>query len=108
MQPYSLLVTKAEKFSTQLITSRVGKDRFFHNLDHTQRVARNCLMLAQLEACTYEDIEQLLVAAWFHDTGYIEGARGHEQESVKILYEFLNEFSRGESFNQAVARLIMA
>jgi predicted metal-dependent HD superfamily phosphohydrolase len=108
MQPYSHLVTNAENFSTQLITSRVGPDRFFHNLTHTVRVARNCLLLAQLESCTYEDTEQLLVAAWFHDTGYVAGSSGHEQESVKIFLAFIAKFNRSEDFNRRISELILA
>ena len=65
-------------------------------------------MLAQLESCSHEDIEQLLVAAWFHDTGYVAGSSGHEQESIKIFTAFIKEFNRSESFTRKVTELIGA
>jgi HD superfamily phosphodiesterase len=33
----------------------------------------------------------VIIAAWFHDTGYIKGSENHENESVCIVSDFLKE-----------------
>jgi hypothetical protein len=30
----------------------------------------------------------VIIAAWFHDTGYIKGAENHENESVALFLTF--------------------
>jgi predicted metal-dependent HD superfamily phosphohydrolase len=62
----------------------------FHNLDHTKDVVKACELLADYYHITDEDRLPLLVAAWFHDTGYSGGtARDHEYLSQKHASEFL-------------------
>jgi HD superfamily phosphodiesterase len=31
---------------------------------------------------------EIIIAAWFHDTGYIKGSENHENESVCIVSDF--------------------
>lgn len=102
------LITEAERFSTEWIIKCIEGSRLFHNLKHTQSVVRNCVQLAELERCSSRELEMLLVAAWFHDTGYVTGSRGHEQESVKIAMSFLKSYPRGDEFEQTVRDLILA
>jgi hypothetical protein len=33
----------------------------------------------------------VIIAAWFHDTGYIKGSENHENESVCIVSDFLRK-----------------
>ena len=40
---------------------------------------------------TEQEIEILILAAWFHDIGYIEGAEAHEERSCKYAKAFLEE-----------------
>ncbi|HTF19486.1 MAG TPA: HD domain-containing protein [Chryseolinea sp.] len=108
MGPQSQLLTEAERFSTQLIATRVSRDRWFHSLEHTRGVARNSFRLAQMASCSYAELEMLLVAAWFHDTGYIVGSVGHEQERARIAIAFLRPFNRSSEFIGGIRDLILA
>jgi predicted metal-dependent HD superfamily phosphohydrolase len=53
-----------------------------------QRSARPAVLKDQLET--------VLIAAWFHDTGYFKGKINHEQESRNIAENFLREQGIGE------------
>jgi HD superfamily phosphodiesterase len=33
----------------------------------------------------------VIIAAWFHDTGYIKGSENHENESVCIVSDFFGK-----------------
>ena len=41
------------------------------------------------EKTEVKDSENLLIAGWFHDVGYIKGCENHEENSAKIAAEFL-------------------
>ncbi|MGK0325847.1 MAG: putative metal-dependent HD superfamily phosphohydrolase, partial [Polaribacter sp.] len=53
-------------------------------------------------------LENLQLAALFHDTGFIKKAENHEQESVKILTQFLQEKNLKAKRIEAIASLILA
>ena len=55
-----------------------------------------------------DDKEALLIAAWFHDTGYVEGYENHEKTSTKIAADFLREKGKSEEFIALVSSLILA
>jgi predicted metal-dependent HD superfamily phosphohydrolase len=38
-----------------------------------------------------EELEGVILAAWFHDAGYVEAIEGHEEKSVEIATSFLRE-----------------
>ena len=52
--------------------------------------------------------ENILIAAWFHDSGFIKGAENHEEESVNIATEWLTfKKIKSEKIN-AIKDLILA
>jgi HD superfamily phosphodiesterase len=42
----------------------------FPNLNHTQSVVNAAKFLCEKEGCSQEETENVVIAAWFHDTGY--------------------------------------
>jgi len=61
----------------------------YHNYDHTLLVVKNVIEIGESENISIEDLELLQLAAWFHDTGFVNGFENHEEKSKKILNEFL-------------------
>jgi predicted metal-dependent HD superfamily phosphohydrolase len=55
-----------------------------------------------------EDQEKVLLALWFHDTGYVECAQNHEEKGVTILTDFLKQENYPENYIEDVSRLILA
>jgi predicted metal-dependent HD superfamily phosphohydrolase len=58
---------------------------------HTQSVVEKVIELAENLKVDEISSENLQLATWFHDTGFIKGAVNHEEESVLILTQFLTQ-----------------
>ncbi len=68
------IVQKAENFVFRLFKDKLSPDYIYHNFNHTLRVVNNVSEIARAEGVNEEDIEILVLAAWFHDAGYIRWA----------------------------------
>ncbi len=86
-----MLIAKAENFVVNLLSTHLNTQYTYHNLTHTQRVVEKATELADLCNITDKEKEQLLLAAWFHDTGFIKGYKHHEKESINIAEKFLKD-----------------
>lgn len=82
----------------------------YHSLDHTMRVVAHSQDLAFHYRLSPEDTQVLVVAAWFHDVGHLNGApEGHEERSLECLSDFLQGQGIDDpTFAQAVCASIMA
>ena len=83
------LLIEVEKHASSLLISELEHVYTYHNLSHTQRVVESSKELIESEKINENDAEDLLIAAWFHDTGYIKGVEKHEEQSVGIASKFL-------------------
>ncbi|MRX37963.1 HD domain-containing protein [Flavobacterium sp. LC2016-23] len=102
------LIEQSEDFVSNLLKDNLSNLYSYHNINHTFNV-----VTAVNKLCTKENVggaekEMLLVAAWFHDTGYIKGVEDHENESVKIATAFLKTKDQSEAFIAEVSKLILA
>jgi predicted metal-dependent HD superfamily phosphohydrolase len=104
-----LLLQDAEAFVTDLLSNKLSKSIKFHTLQHTQEVVNACQILADYHQLPENDRVPLLLAAWFHDTGYTSGeARNHEMVSVQLVTDFLTTHSASEEFKNKVIGCINA
>lgn len=109
MENPSLLVQEAQDYASRLISTRVSSEVSFHTLQHTEEVVAACQLIAAYEGIGGEELEALLVAAWFHDTGYSSGrAKDHESVSVEHVMDFFSIHEVPESFSHTVKGCIMA
>jgi HD superfamily phosphodiesterase len=102
------LIEQSEDFVSNLLKDKLSNLYSYHNFNHTFTVVNAVKELCKKEDVSSDDKEMLLVAAWFHDTGYIDGYENHEQESVKIATAFLKEKGQSDEFIATVSSLIMA
>ena len=103
------ILSAARNYVTEFNTHKVDPGFVFHNLDHTEDVAQACSQIA--DHFQLEDAERfiLILAAWFHDTGYSLGsASGHEEESIRIASGFLRDHHVDEEIIQKVGSCIQA
>ncbi len=101
------LIEQSEDFVSNLLKDKLSNLYSYHNINHTLTVVRAVKELCKKEDVSGDDKEALLVAAWFHDTGYIEGYENHEKESVKIATAFLKERGQSDEFIEKVSNLIL-
>ncbi|MCW2119492.1 Pycsar system effector family protein [Flavobacterium sp. 7A] len=102
------LLQQAEAFVSELLKDKLSKSFTYHNLGHTQDVVAGVGAIIGLENISPEDKEALLVAAWFHDTGYTKGCQNHEESSVLIASGFLKDKHQSHDFIAKVSMLIQA
>tara|TARA_B100000809_G_scaffold265795_1_gene325774 strand:- start:1148 stop:2356 length:1209 start_codon:yes stop_codon:yes gene_type:complete len=104
----SSLLIVAEKYVFNLLNNKLATKYVYHNLAHTQKVLEKTIELAEKLEVDEASLENLHLAALFHDAGFIKGAENHEQESVKILTHFLQENNVEADKIRAIGRLILA
>jgi len=102
------LLADAEKYVTLLLRSELSHVYIYHNLSHTQRTVKYTKELIENENVNENDAENLLVAAWFHDTGFIVGAENHEEKSAEIASKFLKEQDIPVERTEEISNIIMA
>lgn len=102
------LIEQSEDFVSNLLKDKLSNLYSYHNFNHTLTVVNAVKELCKKEEVSADEKEILLIAAWFHDTGYITGYENHEKESVKIATVFLKEKEQSDEFIAKVSSLIMA
>lgn len=85
------LLQKVESHVRNLLKDQLANGYVFHDLRHTIRVVTACKEIAEKVGVTDEQMEELLIAAWFHDAGYVSGKDDHEEKSAAVAREFLLE-----------------
>ena len=86
------LLTLTETFIREHYAQKVPADLYvFHDIVHTENVVRAVQELMGAYDLSEEEREDLLLAAWFHDTGYDRGPQEHEQRSCAYARQFLHE-----------------
>lgn len=85
------LLNEAQLFVLNLLRNQQMKSLAFHNYAHTLQVVQAAFDLAIHQNIAADQQEALLLAAWFHDTGYLVTYRGHEAESKKLAASFLQK-----------------
>ncbi|WP_407556619.1 Pycsar system effector family protein [Winogradskyella sp. 4-2091] len=102
------IVVEAEKYVIAYLNSNLDASFVYHNLAHTQRVVGKVNELLEEGPLNETEKDQLLVAAWFHDTGFTKTIEGHEQESVKIATEFLKSQNVSDKTIETISAIILA
>jgi predicted metal-dependent HD superfamily phosphohydrolase len=102
------LVNQVQDFVSDLVESKLSGLYTYHNLNHTTGVVNAVNRLCDEEKVSLSDKEILLIAAWFHDTGYTNGRKNHEDSSAEIAMQFLKEKGKTEEYIAKVSSLIKA
>lgn len=83
------IVLLASDSVTNLYKSRLPKGVTYHDLTHTKETAETALEMAYNLIMSPEEIEMLMISAWFHDVGMIYQYNLHEEKSAEVCREFL-------------------
>ncbi len=80
----------------------------YHNIDHTLDVYHAAANIAQKEHISEEDKRLLLVAALYHDSGYLNQVKDHEKASCDIARKALPNFGYTNEQINSICAIIMA
>lgn len=82
---------KASEFVFEQFKKSNTNGLSYHNFKHTVNVVENAIEIGKAEHLTAEELEIVILAAWFHDVGYITSCENHEQISAEIAEDFLKK-----------------
>jgi len=102
------ILHKAKDYVEILFKDKLSSVYFYHNFIHTTYTVNKAEEIMRNTPVSKEDQEKVLLALWFHDTGYVECAQNHEEKGVAILTDFLKQENYPESFIEDVSQLILA
>ncbi|WP_431156675.1 Pycsar system effector family protein [Winogradskyella poriferorum] len=102
------ILLDVENYVTKHLNENLDPNFVYHNLAHTQRVVEKVLELTDDNEVTEDEKRQLIIAAWFHDTGFINTIEGHEKESAKIADDFLSEHNLPDGEIKTIKQIILA
>ncbi|NVJ89278.1 MAG: DUF2490 domain-containing protein [Flavobacteriaceae bacterium] len=102
------LLTSAEDYVLELLNNNLDKNYLYHDIAHTQRVVESSIELSEKQEVSEEEKENIVLAAWFHDTGFIENAINHERESVKIAKSWLAKQKVSNDRILVISNIILA
>jgi predicted metal-dependent HD superfamily phosphohydrolase len=102
------LLSDTEKYVTGLFLKNNDDKLRYHNIVHTKSVVKAAELIAGKCAHHDGDIEALLVAAWFHDVGYLKTKVEHEEVSKRYARNYLEGKGADEAFIHQVERAIEA
>ncbi|REC61420.1 phosphohydrolase [Chryseobacterium pennae] len=102
------ILDKAKNYVEILFKDKLSSVYFYHNFIHTAYTVNKAEEIMKHTPVSEEDQEKVLVALWFHDTGYIECAMNHEERGVEIMKGFLHQENYPESYISEIEKLILA
>jgi len=102
------LIAEAEKYVIHLLNEKLDNTFVYHNLGHTQLVVEKTKELAELSNLNDTDKNNLIISAWFHDTGFTESIEKHEEKSIEIATDFLKKHGVSENDISRISALILA
>src|SRR5690606_25791494 len=102
------IIGKAKAYVHELLSEKLPAGYLFHNFQHTQEVVEVCEEIAASMRLSQQDTENLQLAAWFHDTGFVEKRERHEEKSAQLAHSFLVRQNYPEAHIKTVERLILS
>ncbi len=83
------IIKLVEDYIFSLHQSNLSGVYTYHDYNHSLKVVNAVKEIITAENINDNDAELLILSAWFHDIGYINGCQNHETTSAKIAEDFL-------------------
>jgi len=101
------LLKRSARFASVAL-AKIPSSCVFHTLQHTKQVVRAARIIGRASKLDSEQLNRVLIAAWFHDVGYDISGKGHEERSVSIAVRMLSEWGANSTITADVSRCIIA
>ncbi len=96
-----------EQFIFKLFKEELSNYNLYHNFAHTHQTVESVKEIAESYKLPEKELQNLIVAAWFHDSGYTKDYQNHEEEGVKIMKEYFGDQLDNKRFSQ-IEQLILS
>jgi uncharacterized protein len=98
----------AGEFIIQKLRNELSPQLSYHSVAHVLDVYAAAEKIGAAEKISAEEMELLLTAAWYHDSGFLKGAKDHEEESCQIARAVLPAFDYQPKEIEQICGMIMA
>lgn len=99
---------RKSKSHAEKVLANLPKTFTYHNLGHTTQVVKAATEIGLESGLSEDDLEAVIIAAWFHDTGYNSGCDCHEAVSSQNASTLLKEWGASDKKIEQVKGLIAA
>lgn len=101
-------VEQAGNFILDKIKKELPQYFYYHNADHALDVYTAAKLIAAGEGVSGYELDLLLTAAYYHDSGFLFGQANHEEGSCKNARQYLPQFGYTTDEIEQVCDIIMA
>jgi predicted metal-dependent HD superfamily phosphohydrolase len=107
---YKKIKQEAEKWVKTYFETRFNSSLVYHNNYHTFQVVEAATLISNHYQLEQEEAFIVNIAAWFHDTGYLESPESaqHEERSVVLAEAFLQKYEVDAAIIEQVKNCIIA
>ncbi len=108
MQSEKVILNEIENYIVQYFEEKMPAQYVYHDLQHTLNVVDGAKEIGAQYKLDDQEMELLVIAAWFHDTGYADGPEGHEKRSCEIAKAYLKDKEYSSADLKIICDCIMA
>lgn len=102
------IIAAAEEYMTNFYRDHVSGEYVYHDLQHVREVVMACREIGLTYELRDNDLEKLILAAWFHDSGFDKGPDNHETRSCENVARFLSSYDYPPDQLRQIEACIMA
>ncbi|MCB0664421.1 MAG: HD family phosphohydrolase [Saprospiraceae bacterium] len=104
----SELTTKAELFARNFAQENIERSYLFHSIEHFEETVAAAINIGQDYQLKENDLEDLVIAMWFHDLGFYDGWKNHEERSAALAEKFMQDHMISPDRIEKVKEYILA
>lgn len=98
----------ASRYVTKIFGEQLVQGITYHNLAHTKEVVNAAKTIGEKSGISKDQMEMVLLAAWFHDLGIIKQYNDHEEKSAELCSQFLAKHIYSQAKIEKIAHIILS
>ena len=102
------LVDQSLNYIKNLMSSSLPRGLLFHNIQHTMEVVQASYIIGSETLKNEQQIVEIMLAACFHDSGFIHCYSDHETASAHIAEQFLRSKELDSAKVERISQLILS
>lgn len=99
---------QANQYIFDFIKNNLESNLYYHGYHHTLDVVNAVKEIGKKEGVSEDDLRLLEVAAYFHDSGFVNSYNDHETHGCNIAREVLPKFDFSDKDIEKICGMIMA
>lgn len=100
------LLLKVEHHIKEQFKNSRSENLYYHNLEHTEIVVEKVKLALNSKGTTEVEYNNIVIAAWFHDLGYLYEYDNHEEKSISLCEKFLSKEGVTEDRTHEICNMI--